>query len=55
LQRTEVESALPTILYTLNAAAILGTQVNGRWIVKNQEHYQRKEIWTRFNGAIRAL
>jgi formimidoylglutamate deiminase len=55
LQRTDHDRALATIVYALDSGTILGTLVNGKWVVKQQEHFHSKEIWPRFADAIREL
>ena len=49
------EFLLPSIIYTADSAAVLGTIVNGNWIVKNQRHSEEKQIKTKFRAAMRSL
>jgi formimidoylglutamate deiminase len=49
------EFLLPSIIYTADSAAILGTIVNGKWIVKNQRHREEKSIKAKFRAAMKSL
>ena len=46
---------LPSILYTCDASAILGTLVNGKWRVKNHVHLQQDSIRAPFREAMKNL
>ncbi len=50
-----LEFLLPSIIYTADSSAILGTIVNGNWIVKNQHHAGEKSIQTKFRSAMKSL
>jgi formimidoylglutamate deiminase len=49
------EHFLPTIIYTSDSSVILGTMVNGTWVVKNQVHKNEKLIQTKFEKAMTEL
>ncbi|HPH47495.1 MAG TPA: amidohydrolase family protein, partial [Chryseolinea sp.] len=49
LMQTDLRNTLPAILYTADAYDILGTLVNGRWIVKDQHHMGEREIVKKFS------
>jgi formimidoylglutamate deiminase len=49
------EFLLPSIIYTADSSAILGTMVNGKWIVKNQRHAGEKSIKAKFRAAMKSL
>ncbi|HEX6893276.1 MAG TPA: formimidoylglutamate deiminase, partial [Chryseolinea sp.] len=49
------EFLLPSIIYTADSSAILGTIVNGRWIVKKQRHTGDKHIKEKFKAAMKSL
>lgn len=51
LARSPLAQVLPTILYTADTSAVLGTLVDGRWIVRAGHHHQEKAIRTRFNAV----
>ncbi len=52
LAQANVSNLLAAIVYTADSASILGTQVNGRWIVKRGIHHQQPEIHTQFKQAM---
>ena len=49
------EFLLPSIVYTADSSAILGTIVNGNWIVKNQFHPHEKNIRAKFRTVMKSL
>jgi formimidoylglutamate deiminase len=49
------EFLLPSIVYTADSSAILGTIVNGNWIVKNQFHSHEISIRANFRKAMKTL
>jgi len=46
---------LPTILYTGDSAAVLGTIINGQWVVKHQQHVVLEKVVQAFRQAINSL
>jgi formimidoylglutamate deiminase len=46
---------LATLLYTADSASILGTIVNGRWIVKEQTHKNEGAILENFQKAMKVI
>ncbi|HMG92458.1 MAG TPA: formimidoylglutamate deiminase [Chryseolinea sp.] len=50
-----LEFLLPSIIYTADSSAVLGTIVNGKWIVKNQRHPGEKDIKAKFRAAMKSL
>ena len=46
---------LPSIVYTYDSAAILGTIINGKWVVKNHSHVMEKSIKAKFREAMRSI
>ena len=55
VSETSVRNRLATILYTSDSSRILGTIVNGKWIVKNQHHQSGHSIKGNFSRAMREL
>lgn len=51
----QLEFVLPSMIYTADSSAILGTIVNGNWIVKNQRHPREKQIKTKFRTTMKSL
>jgi formimidoylglutamate deiminase len=49
------EFLLPSIVYTADSSTILGTIINGNWIVKNQFHPNEKDIMAKFRNAMKSL
>jgi formimidoylglutamate deiminase len=49
------EFLLPSIIYTADSSAVLGTIVNGKWIVKNQRHTGDRRIKEKFRTAMKSL
>lgn len=49
------EHLLPTILYTADTSSVLGTIVNGKWVVRNLIHHKEKQIYDGFNKAMAEL
>jgi formimidoylglutamate deiminase len=50
LMQADKEHLLSAILYTASPAEILGTIVNGKWIVKNNYHFREGEIFKAFSA-----
>ena len=50
-----LEYLLPSIIYTADSSTILGTIVNGEWVVKNQFHANEQRIRTTFRNAMKSL
>jgi len=46
---------LPSIVYTADSSTILGTIVNGEWVVKNQFHVNDKRIKARFRTTMKSI
>lgn len=46
---------LSGILYTADSSDIYGTLVNGKWVVKNQNHFQAERIRSAFRAAIKSI
>ncbi|MBL7876337.1 MAG: amidohydrolase family protein, partial [Cyclobacteriaceae bacterium] len=55
LADTTEKNRLATILYTSDSSRIVGTLVNGKWVVKDQHHNQGHSIKTAFSRATREL
>lgn len=49
------EHLLPTILYTSDSSSIMGTLIDGDWVVKGQFHKKEKSIQSRFEKAMTEL
>jgi formimidoylglutamate deiminase len=50
-----LNSLLPSIIYTADSGSVLGTIVNGKWMVKNQYHVNEKNIRATFRDAMKSL
>jgi formimidoylglutamate deiminase len=55
VSETSERNRLATILYTSDSSRILGTLVNGQWIVKQQHHQSGQRIKENFSKAMREL
>jgi formimidoylglutamate deiminase len=55
LSGQHIQHLLPAIIYTTDSSAILGTMMNGTWIVRNQRHEGEKAIRTKFKQVIKSL
>jgi formimidoylglutamate deiminase len=55
LLRSKEEHLLPSIIYASDASQILGTLVNGNWIIKHQAHYKRDQIRPHYLQALKSL
>ncbi len=55
LAETSEKNRLATLLYTSDSSRIVGTIVNGKWVVKNQHHNNGHSIKTAFTKAMREL
>lgn len=52
---TSEKNRLATLIYTSDSSRVMGTIVNGKWIVKNQHHIAGHEIKVKFNKAMQQL
>jgi formimidoylglutamate deiminase len=52
LAETSTKNRLATILYTSDSSRVLGTIVNGKWVVKNGHHANGKTIKDNFSKAM---
>ncbi len=55
VSKTSEKNRLATILYTSDSSRILGTIINGKWIVKQQHHESGQRIKENFSQAMREL
>ena len=55
VSETSEKNRLATILYTSDSSRILGTLVNGNWVVKQQHHQLGQKIKENFSKAMREL
>lgn len=55
LSATSPSKLMPTIIYASDASMALGTLVNGRWVVKNNQHVEGEAIQKKFKQAIHAI
>lgn len=55
LAETSEKNRLATLIYTSDSSRVLGTLVNGKWIVKSQHHTNGRAIKENFSKAMRAL
>lgn len=55
LADTSDKNRLSTVVFTSDSSRIIGTIVNGRWVVKNQHHVRGHSIKTAFSRAMREL
>ncbi|MBS1506821.1 MAG: formimidoylglutamate deiminase [Bacteroidetes bacterium] len=55
LAETSEKNRLATLLYTSDSSRILGTIVNGKWIVKSQHHINCRAVKENFSKAMREL
>lgn len=55
LSAAGVEHLLPTLLYTADGSAILGTIVDGDWIVRNHHHKHEDEIFRDFRQTMKTI
>jgi formimidoylglutamate deiminase len=46
---------LSTIVYTADASVVLGTMINGEWVVKKQHHMNEREIRTAFRKTMKTI
>lgn len=46
---------LPSIIYTADSSAILGTIVNGRWVVMTHRHVRERDIRVKFRDTMKSL
>ncbi len=55
LADNDVSNLLSRILYTTDSSDILGTMVNGKWIVRDQHHLEETRISHAFRFAMQAI
>jgi formimidoylglutamate deiminase len=55
LSETSEKNRIATILYTSDSSRILGTIVNGKWIVKQQHHMAGQKIRENFSKTMKEL
>jgi formimidoylglutamate deiminase len=55
LAETSEHNRLATLVYTSDSSRVLGTIINGKWVVKNQHHTNGHVIKSAFSKAIREL
>jgi formimidoylglutamate deiminase len=55
LSQSDLSHVLSAILYTADSSDIYGTIVNGKWVVRNQHHFQIEKIKQEFAAAIRSI
>jgi formimidoylglutamate deiminase len=47
--------SLPRILYTADSSCLLGTILNGKWIVRNSFHHEEERISALFRKALKSI
>lgn len=52
---TSEKNRLATLLYTSDSSRVMGTMVNGKWVVKSQHHIAGHQIKVKFNKAMQQL
>jgi len=52
IKETSAKNRTATLLYTSDSSRIIGTIINGRWIVKQQHHQSGQEIKGNFSKAM---
>ena len=55
LSRPDIEQVLPSLIYTADASNVLGTIVNGKWVVKNNVHQNLNQIKFIFQRTMKSL
>lgn len=55
LSATKLENLISTIVYSTDAHSVIGTIVNGKWVVKFNEHNSRNKIRQNFDTALQQL
>ncbi len=55
LATCSAENRLSTIVYASDSSWVLGTMVDGKWIVKDQNHSQKESITSQFKETIQKL
>jgi formimidoylglutamate deiminase len=55
LAETSQQNRLATLLYTSDSSRVMGTIINGKWIVKNQHHANGHSIKVAFTKAMKVL
>jgi formimidoylglutamate deiminase len=49
------EHLLPALVYTADSSSIIGTIINGKWMVRNNIHHAEKAIQRKFEKAMKEL
>jgi formimidoylglutamate deiminase len=55
LSITDTQNLLPVLLYTADSSAVIGTIVDGGWIVKDLHHRHNEEILRDFQHAVTGI
>jgi len=55
LAETSEKNRLATLLYTSDSSRVIGTIINGKWVVKNQHHGNGHAIKSAFTKSMREL
>jgi formimidoylglutamate deiminase len=55
LAQASIADILSAILYTSDSSDLLGTIVDGKWIVKNQMHLRSEKITAGFLSTLKRL
>lgn len=55
VQNTSEKNRLATLLYTSDSSRLMGTIINGKWVVKNQHHHSGHSIKIKFAKAMTEL
>jgi formimidoylglutamate deiminase len=55
LENSSDRNRLPTLIYTSDTSKILGTIINGKWVVKSQHHDNGAAIKNAFNKSMKEL
>jgi formimidoylglutamate deiminase len=55
LMQAGIEHILSALVYTADSSAILGTLVDGKWVVKGHRHHNERTIRKKFKETIRQL
>ena len=55
LENSSDKNRLATLVYTSDTSKIMGTIINGKWVVKNQHHENGAAIKNAFNKAMKEL
>ncbi|HNP20153.1 MAG TPA: formimidoylglutamate deiminase [Fulvivirga sp.] len=55
LAACSIDNLLSTIVYASDSTWVLGTMVDGKWVVKDQNHSQKEKITLKFKETIQKL